>query len=240
MSLSDKKTDPMMLSPTAVQCPHCRNSARVFMCVPVHRYNPSEMIQEDGALIYLEFALGSCSTCQGPVGLLSECRYVMKFGPPRSEVKDSIVYPVFSDVEPPSSDVPNPYREEYIEACRVLPVSEKAASALFRRILQGLLHGPGKIMPKRSLDDEIKEAVLRLPSHIADHLLLVKEIGNFAAHPRKDTSTGEIIDVEPGEADFCREIVMSLFQFYYVDPKRAQKVRDQVNAKLNSAGKKPI
>jgi hypothetical protein len=29
----------------------------------------------------------------------------------------------------------------------------------------------------------------------------VRTIGNFAAHPIKSTSTGTIVDVEPGEAE---------------------------------------
>jgi hypothetical protein len=44
-------------------------------------------------------------------------------------------------------------------------------------------------------------ATKTLPSDLADDVDAIRNYGNFAAHPEKDTNTGEIIDVEPGEAE---------------------------------------
>lgn len=62
----------------------------------------------------------------------------------------------------------------------------------------------------------------KLPPYIEELLLdAVRHFSNFAAHPEKDIATGEIIDVEPGEAEWCLEIVEKLFDHYFVQPARA-------------------
>ena len=55
----------------------------------------------------------------------------------------------------------------------------------------------------RNLAQEI-DAFIQLkdvPSYLSDAVDAIRNVGNFAAHPLKDTSTGEIVDVEPGEAE---------------------------------------
>src|SRR5208282_6535945 len=42
-----------------------------------------------------------------------------------------------------------------------------------------------------------------LPSYLADNIDGIRNIGNFAAHPLKSTASGEIVEVEPGEAEYC-------------------------------------
>ncbi len=64
-----------------------------------------------------------------------------------------------------------------------------------------------------------------------------KTVGNFASHPIKSTNTGEIIDVEDGEADWLLETLESLFDFYFVKPKELQNKRQALNQKLTQAGK---
>jgi hypothetical protein len=79
-----------------------------------------------------------------------------------------------------------------------------------------------------------------LPSHIADAVDSVRHIGNFAAHPIKSQQTGEVIDVEPGEAEWNLETVEALFDFYYVQPIRMAARRAALNEKLAEAGKPPL
>ncbi len=43
---------------------------------------------------------------------------------------------------------------------------------------------------------------MRSYSRIVCRIDAVRVIGNFAAHPIKSKSTGEIVDVEPGEAEW--------------------------------------
>jgi len=69
---------------------------------------------------------------------------------------------------------------------------------------------------------------------------MVRQIGNFAAHPMKSNSTGEIVPVEPEEAEWDLEVLEALFDFYYVQPKQLSDKIDTLNTKLVDIGKNPI
>lgn len=79
-----------------------------------------------------------------------------------------------------------------------------------------------------------------LPSRLADDLHAVRVVGNFGAHPIKSKSTGEIVDVEPGEAEWNLDVLEALFDFYFVEPEKAKQRRDELNLKLTDAGKPPL
>jgi hypothetical protein len=79
-----------------------------------------------------------------------------------------------------------------------------------------------------------------LPSHIEESLGAVRNIGNFAAHPIKSKSTGEIVPVEPGEAEWNLDTLELLFDFYFVAPAKTKARRDALNKKLSDAGKPPV
>jgi hypothetical protein len=130
---------------------------------------------------------------------------------------------------------------DYREACMVLGDSAKASAALSRRCLQNLLREKAGVK-KGNLNDEIEEVVnsRQLGSVLADSLHGVRVIGNFAAHPMKSTNTGEVIDVEPGEAEWLLDTLEKLFDFYFIEPERIAKRRQEVNAKLKEAGKPPL
>jgi hypothetical protein len=79
-----------------------------------------------------------------------------------------------------------------------------------------------------------------LSSPIADNLDAIRNIGNFAAHPMKDSNTGQILPVEPHEAGWNLDVLEELFDFYYVQPEKAKKRRAALDAKLAAAGKPPM
>jgi uncharacterized protein DUF4145 len=138
-------------------------------------------------------------------------------------------------------EVPKGLAEDYAEACLVLADSAKASAALSRRCLQTLLREHAKVKPQ-NLNKEIDEVLASktLPPHLAEDIHAIRAIGNFAAHPTKDTATGEIVDVEPGEAEWLLDLLVGLFGFYFVEPAEAKKRRDALNAKLTAAGKPTI
>jgi hypothetical protein len=68
----------------------------------------------------------------------------------------------------------------------------------------------------------------------------VRNIGNFAAHPIKATATGEVLPVEPGEAEWNLDVLEALFDFFFVQPAVIKRKRDALNKKLASAGKPPV
>jgi hypothetical protein len=130
---------------------------------------------------------------------------------------------------------------DYGEACLVLPDSAKASAALSRRCLQRLLQTKANAQ-KRDLDPQIQEVLdtHALPSHLAENLDAVRVIGNFAAHPLKSTNTGEIVDVEPGEAEWNLDVLEGLFDFYFVQPAVNKAKRAALNKKLADLNKPPL
>jgi hypothetical protein len=146
-----------------------------------------------------------------------------------------LAYPT-SKSRPVPPEVIDPYKQDFIEACKVLPHSPKASAALSRRCLQMILRDKAASKSK-DLFDQIKEVSGKLPSHIADDLDAVRNIGNFAAHPLKSTNTGEIMPVEENEAEWNLDILELLFDFYFVQPAISAKRRTALNIKLKEAGK---
>ncbi len=121
-------------------------------------------------------------------------------------------------------EVPFHIAEDYQEACLVLTISPKASAALSRRCLQNLLHDAAGVKPDK-LVKELEEIINsgKLPSQITESIQAIRHIGNFAAHPDENKNTGEIMPVEPHEAEWSLDILESLFDFYYVQPvKNAQ------------------
>jgi hypothetical protein len=138
-------------------------------------------------------------------------------------------------------EVPEELSADYKEACLVLPDSAKASAALSRRCLQVLLREVAKVKPS-DLSREIGEVLASksLPTHLAEAVDAVRNVGNFAAHPIKSTSTGEIVDVEPGEAEWLLDVLEGLFDFYFVQPAILQNKKAALNKKLAEAGKPPM
>ena len=119
--------------------------------------------------------------------------------------------------------------------------SANASAALSRRCLQNLLREQAGVK-KGNLNDEIEDVIYsrQLGSVLANSLHEVRVIGNFAAHPMKSTNTGEVIDVERGKAEWLLDTLEKLFDFYFIEPERIAKRRQEVNAKLAEAGKPPL
>ncbi len=156
-------------------------------------------------------------------------------------LKTTRVWPRGVSRAPIPSEVPANIAEDYKEACLVLTDSPKAAAALSRRCLQNVLRTAATVK-HGNLADEIQQVIdaKMLPAATAEGLDVVRVIGNFAAHPMKSTSTGEIVDVEPHEAEWNLDVLEALFDFYYVLPARAKAKKDALNKKLVDAGKPPL
>ena len=131
--------------------------------------------------------------------------------------------------------------EDYKEACLVLADSPKASAALSRRCVQNLLREKAGVK-KATLADEIQQVLdsKQLPSYLSESLDAIRNIGKFAAHPIKSKSSGEIVDVEDGEAEWNLDVLEGLFDFYYVQPAILKKKREELNKKLTDAGKPPM
>lgn len=139
------------------------------------------------------------------------------------------------------AEVPPDLREDYEEACAVFADSPKASSALSRRCLQHLLRAAAGVKPG-DLASEIQQVLDsgKLPTHLAESIDAVRNIGNFAAHPLKSRHSGEVLDVEPGEAEWNLDVLEGLFDFYYVQPAILKRKRSALDKKLGDAGKPPM
>ncbi len=152
-----------------------------------------------------------------------------------------LVHPKGSLRPPCPSEVPKKFEEDYSEACLVLSDSPKASAALSRRCLQNILHEVVNVK-HGNLADEIQEVIDsgKLPTPLADSIDAVRNIGNFAAHPIKSEKTGEIIAIEPGEAEWNLDVLEALFDYYFVQPTILKKKKATLNKKLKEAGKPPM
>ncbi len=148
------------------------------------------------------------------------------------------VHPKVASRTPISSEVPEEYAVDYRESCLVLADSPKASAALSRRCLQALLRNIAQTK-QNDLFDQIQEVMdaNSMPSYLRDNLDAVRVIGNFAAHPIKSKQSGEIIEVETGEAEWNLDVLEGLFDFYFVQPQIALKKKQALNLKLEAAGK---
>lgn len=215
-----------------MKCPHCLESFHDFYeVIPV-----GNDANGDWGVISRK-----CPSCErvvlvlgsGKIGSIGG-RHVLEF------IKDErLIYPRAPSRVPLSKEVPDEFAREYREACTVLADSPKASAALSRRCLQRLLRGKAGVKPS-NLADEIQEVMDSgtLPPYIAESIDDVRNIGNFAAQPMKSERTGEIIDVEPGEADWNLDVLEALFNFYFVQPAIIKKKREILNLKLKEFDKK--
>jgi hypothetical protein len=119
--------------------------------------------------------------------------------------------------------------------------TKTASAALSRRCLQALLRDIVKVKPA-NLDQEIQQVIENrlLPSYLSENLDAVRTVGNFSAHPIKIQSTGQIVQVEPGEAEWSLDILESLFDYLFVQPELIKSKKDGLNMKLADAGKPPL
>ncbi len=214
-------------------CPHCSTTVKFdWDSTERFSYPKDENIEH-------QISFANCPSCDELVIYLIESLFdgIKHIDRGIKSEKEVMIYPnksKFQNVE----DIPEEYLEDYEEALKVLSASSKASAALTRRLLQNILREEFKIK-KSSLAQEIQTFIELegIPSHLTDAVDAVRNIGNFAAHPAKDKNTGEIVNVENGEAEWLIEVIEALFDFTFIQPKKLQKRREELNLKLKKIGK---
>lgn len=215
-----------------MKCPHCLLG---FHSKPAVTQIGSD--QRGSWAVYIE----NCPSCKKAIIFLvvgKWSREAKRF----SYVNESrMVNPKGSNRAPCPIEVPTAIAQDYNEACLVLADSAKASAALSRRALQHILRTAGGVKHS-DLAKEIQEIIDsgKLPTQLAENIDAIRNIGNFSAHPMKSTSSGEILPVEPHEAEWTLEVLEMLFDFFYVAPAKAKARRDALNAKLVDAAKPPM
>ena len=228
-----------------MKCPHCLISFHDSWTPWLFgRPDANGRMDSDKAIVYdreaaFTFSTTTCPSCKRLICKLNRVPS-RKQGMPRPKGTTTVVYPKASP-RPVCDEVDEEFASDFREACLVINDSEKASAALSRRCLQNLLREKAGTQAK-DLAKQIQEVLDsgKLPSHLGEAIDAVRAIGNFAAHPVKNTSTREVIDVEPGEAEWLLNTLEGLFDFYFVQPARLAKKRDALNKKLKDAGKPPL
>ena len=220
-------------------CPACNTGIRLEVAGSSQAYTSSAFTQ-----LGYDIAHGFCPECSHLIVLLRHGRYHQndyneEVSRELIEVhSQEVLHPPQTNTRDVPSEVPPEYRNDFREASSVLTISPKASAAISRRLMQQVFQDELGIKG-RSLDKEIDEFLARpgVPSHLAEAVDAVRQIGNFAAHPIKDKHTGEIVPVEPGEAEWLLDVLESLFDYIFVQPIRLAKRRKALNQKLAAAGK---
>jgi len=223
-----------------MKCPIC---TKEFHPQPDGRYAYMWAEQEeDGIERGFGIAVQLCPSCQNMVLIYQEGEaYDGASGVHLTEVQsEKIVYPNSAGKILPE-EVPEDYRNEYGEAYSILSFSAKASAALSRRLLQKVFQNKLGIS-KRNLSEEIDEFVgsSGAPTYLTEAVDAVRTVGNFAAHPIKNTNSGEIVDVEPGEAEWLLEVLEAMYDFVFVQPEKLRQRRESLNEKLKDMGKPPL
>jgi hypothetical protein len=213
-----------------MKCPHCLEN--------FHEVRQASNLQadKDG---YWRAVRYMCPACQRWVIFLENYHVFQDEGQRREELKETILVRPKGSIRPPAPrEVPEAFAQDYHEACMVLPDSAKASAALSRRCLQNILREKAGAV-ERDLAKQIQTVLNegQLPSYLSADLDAVRNIGNFAAHPIKSQHSGEVLPVEPGEAEWNLDVIEALFDFYFVAPARAEARRTALNQKLKDAGK---
>lgn len=213
-----------------MKCPHC--------LIDFHDTWSTQSIGEDDEGIW-RIQHTTCPKCKRYIIslLLKKSRGGNIYDPTVTRM----VHPKGTARTPSSPEVPPKFAEAYKEACLVFDDSAKASAALSRRCLQLLLREVANVTPS-DLFHEIQEVLDsgKLPTHLTEAIDSIRAVGNFAVHPLKSTNTGEVIDVEPGEAEWLLDTLEGLFDFYFVQPAILKAKRDALNKKLTVAGKPGI
>jgi len=214
-----------------MKCPHCATAIHPKFIN--QRLDVSEERQKDCVVYY-----HVCPECRE---YLIYCTFIDRGGSytvykdPSSEEGVIMIFPRSKKPKPlPKNDVPDDYIKDYEEAYAVLTDSPKTSAALSRRLLQKLLRNKGNVR-QGDLFDEIEQVINshQLPQYLVDSIHNIRNTGNFAAHPRS-TPTGEIIDVEPLEAEANLDVLELLFDWYFIQPAMGQRMKNAINQKLSS------
>lgn len=127
--------------------------------------------------------------------------------------------------------IPYQIRNDYEEASSIIERSPKAAAALFRRCLQGMIHDFWNIHEK-NLNAEITVLKERVSLSQWKALDGLRSIGNIGAHMEKDVNL--IIEIEPDEAIKLQKLIELLLNKWYI----ANHEEEELYAEIAQAAEK--
>lgn len=109
--------------------------------------------------------------------------------------------------------IPSAILQDYEEACFIAIRSPKAAAALARRCLQGMIHDFWNIHAK-NLNTEITQLKDKIPASQWKAIDAVRKIGNIGAHMEHDVNL--IIEIDTAAAQKLIKLIELLIDKWYV------------------------
>lgn len=209
-----------------MKCPHCLESF-------FESWTNLNLMQDAEGMWNLQMT--QCPACEKMI-LKEQQRTIKNHN--WTLTNEILIHPLGIARSPLPKEVLDKYSKPYKQAAQVLPISAEASAAISRRCLQDLLREEAKVKPG-NLADEIQEVIdsKALPTSLSESIDAIRNIGNFGSHPIKSTNTGEVVDVEPGEAEWNLDVLEELFDHYMVKPAKIKAKRLALNQKLKDAGK---
>lgn len=201
-----------------VKCPHCRVTVQLIATRTTPQAHVGRLNCQE-ADFYICFS--KCTSCDGVI-VAKHTRGEWELLVPRAGLRNAL-----------SDNVPDAIAADYNEAGLTLPVSTKASAALTRRALQATLKDQGTT--KRDLFDQLDEMKPALPAYIQEFIDAVRIGGNMSVHPKISSSTMEIVDVEPGEAEWLLDLLDLLFDHYYDKPAQSAARMTALKAKYEDS-----
>jgi len=155
--------------------------------------------------------------------------------------EETLAFPKRQLARPIDSLIPDAFAVPFREACLIRDDSPGMSAVLSRKVLADLLEqyaGCTGYTVKDQIDKFI--ANTQHPSHVKENLHYLREMADFAAHTKKDLTTGEILKTTMEEASWTLDVVESLFEYFIVGPAKDATRRAEMTKKMQQAGRKPI
>ncbi len=210
-----------------MKCPHCNvkiNESWVELPLSGYGQSPNRTYY---SVYYMKCPNNECSKLIVQLGESS--KVVENNSNKLIDPEKKIVFPPQGYREV-SLEVEDLYALDFKEASAILSISPKASAMLSRRCLQNILRNKAGIK-RGNLKSEIEEfkEKTEVPSYIRDSIDIIRCVGNAGAHPNYDD--GGIVEVNEGDADYLLELLEDLFDFYFVKPARAKKIKNKFGIK---------
>lgn len=171
-----------------MDCPHCGKAFHDTSTSADLVYVPSKA----APCVQWIASTTVCPACKNPTITLVQLRWEQ--GAHKGMFLNAFrAYPPNTFRKPTPAEVPPDIKDDYEEACKVLPLSPKASAALSRRCLQAILQEHG--YTQRDLVQQV-DALLNetdptkaIPTALRQTVDVIRNFGDFLAHRITDQTT---------------------------------------------------
>jgi hypothetical protein len=158
-----------------------------------------------------------------------------------SLIYQKVLFPTYSIELEDLDCLPEYIQKDYVEASKIVSISPNASATLIRRCLQNVLRlkfpTNGKTL---TLNDHISYVIKgeMLPSNLLGDMDIIRNFGNFGAHPIHEKDSFDIVEVNSDEAKDLLAVMSSILSQIYIEPLRYAKIKQNLNSKINATSKK--